>query len=124
MLLCIPTHTHERRLYSATLYPTNFNLDPLLVLVIRGQGKPHGWCFISGPMASGSFSCDCTFYDERGEGFTRQPVGPLADTSTMTTVMSTNRVDSWRFSSRCCAYRRTHTSVNTIRLLSLVARVV
>ena len=48
---------------------------------------------------------------------TRQPVGPLVDTATITTVMNTNRVGPGRFSSRCCTFRRTHTSANPIRLL-------
>ena len=38
------------------------------------------------------------------------------DTATIRTVLSTNRVDSGSFSSRCCAFRRTHTSADLIRL--------
>ena len=38
--------------------------------------------------------CDCTFWDERGQRLTRQPVGPLVDTATNTAVMSANRVES------------------------------
>ena len=38
--------------------------------------------------------CDCMFWDERGGGLTGQPVGPQVGTATITTVMSTNRVDS------------------------------
>ena len=37
----------------------------------------------------------------------------------MTTVRSTNRVDSRSFSSRGCAFRRTHTSTDPIRLLCI-----
>ena len=41
------------------------------------------------------------------------------DTAIMTTVLSTNRVDSRGFSSRSCAFRRTHTSTDPIRLLCI-----
>ena len=44
--------------------------------------------------------CDDTFWDERGGGLTRQPVGPLVDTATIKAVMSTNRVESGSFGSR------------------------
>ena len=37
----------------------------------------------------------------------------------ITTVLSTNRVDSGSFSSRGCAFRRTHTSADPIRLLCI-----
>ena len=69
------------------------------------------------PRPVGVFSCDCMFWGERGGGYTRQPVGPSVDTAIMTTVLSTNRVDSRSFSSRSCAFRRTHTSIDPIRLL-------
>ena len=42
---------------------------------------------------------------------------PLLDTAIITTVLSTNRVDSRSFSGRCWASRRTHTSADHIRLL-------
>ena len=67
----------------------------------------------------GDFSCDCLFWGERGEGHTRQPVGPSVNKAIMTTVLSTNRVDSRSFSSRSCAFRRTHTSTDPIRLLCI-----
>ena len=35
------------------------------------------------------------------------------------TALSTNRVDSGGFSTRCCAFRRTHTSADPIRLLCI-----
>ena len=63
------------------------------------------------------FSCDCMFWDERGGGLA--PVGPRVDTATIRTVLSTNRVDSGSFSSGCCAFRRTHTSADPIRLLCI-----
>ena len=64
------------------------------------------------------FSCDCMFWDERGGGLA--PVGPRVDTTTIRTVLSTNRVDSGSFiSSGCCAFRRTHTSADLIRLLCI-----
>ena len=63
------------------------------------------------------FSCDCMFWDETGGGIA--PVGPRVNTATIRTVLSTNRVDSGSFSSRCCAFRRTHTSADPIRLLCI-----
>ena len=71
------------------------------------------------PRPAGDFSCDCMFWGERGGGYTRQPVGPPVDTAIMTTVLSTNRVDSKSFSSRSCAFRRIHTSIDPIRLLCI-----
>ena len=55
------------------------------------------------------FSCDCMFWDEREGGLAGQPVGTLVGTpTTMTAVMSENRVDLGSFSSRCCTFHRTH----------------
>ena len=70
------------------------------------------------PRLAGDFSCDCMFRGEREGGYTRQ-VGPSVDTAIMTTVLSTNRVDSRSYSSRRCAFRRTHTSTDPIRLLCI-----
>ena len=70
------------------------------------------------PRLAGDFSCDCMFRGEREGGYTRQ-VGPSVDTAIMTTVLSTNRVDSGSFSSRRCAFRCTHTSTDPIRLLCI-----
>ena len=67
----------------------------------------------------GAFSCDCMFRDERRGKLTRQPLGPLKGRVTMTAVMSANRVDLESFSSRCCTFRRTHTSADPIRLLCI-----
>ena len=67
----------------------------------------------------GDFSCDHMFWDGRGGGFTGQPVGPQVDTATIRIVLSTNRADSRRFSSRCWAFRRTQTSAKPIRLLCI-----
>ena len=41
------------------------------------------------------------------------------DTAAIKTVLSTNRVDSRSFSSKCWALRRTHTSADPIRLLCI-----
>ena len=71
------------------------------------------------PRPAGDYSCGCMFWGERGGGHTRQPVGPSVDAAIMTTVLSTNRVDSRSFSSRNCAFRRTHTSTDPIRLLCI-----
>ena len=68
---------------------------------------------------AGNFSFYCMFRGETGEGHTRQPVGPSVDTAIMATVLSTNRVDSRSFSSRSCAFRRTNTSTDPIRLLCI-----
>ena len=65
----------------------------------------------------GDFSCDRMFWGEREGGLA--PVRPQVDTATTTTVLSTNRLDSGSFSSRCCAFRRTHTSEDPIRLLCI-----
>ena len=70
-------------------------------------------------LPAGDFSCDCMFWGERGGGYTRQPVGPSVDTAIMTTVLSTNRVDSRSFSSRSCAFRRIQRSTDPIRLLCI-----
>ena len=61
--------------------------------------------------------CDCMFWDERGGGLV--PVGPRVDSATIRAVLSTDRVDSGSFSSGCCAFRCTHTSVDPIRLLCI-----
>ena len=63
------------------------------------------------------FSCDYMFWDERRGGLA--PMGPRVDTATIRTVLSINRVDSGSFSSGCCAFRPTHTSVDPIRLLCI-----
>ena len=65
------------------------------------------------------FSCDCMFWDERGGGPAPVGPGPRVDTATIRTVLSTNRVNSGSFSSGCCAFRRTHTSAEPIRLLCI-----
>ena len=68
----------------------------------------------------GDFSCDCMFWDERGGGLTGQPVGPTGEHSNhKRTVLGTNHVDSGSFTSRCCAFQRTHTSADPIRLLCI-----
>ena len=117
-MLGVPAYTFERRPYSATLYPTSFTLDSLLALMIGAQHKTHGRCFTSCPRAcEGIFSCGCMFWDEGGGGLA--PVGPRVDTAIIRTVLSTNRVDPGSFSSRCCAFRRTHASADPIRLLCI-----
>ena len=63
------------------------------------------------------FSCDCMFWDERGGVLA--PVDPRVDTPTIRTVLSIDRVGSGSFSLGCCAFRRTHTSADPIRLLCI-----
>ena len=46
-------------------------------------------------------------------------MGPLASTATITTATGINHVVSGRFSSRCCTFRRTHTSADPIRILCI-----
>ena len=117
-MLGFPAYTSERRPYSVTWYPTSFTLDSLLALRICAQHKTHGWCFTSCPIGLvKDFSCDCMFWDERGGELA--PMGPRVDTATIRTVLSTNLVDSGSFSSGCCAFRRTHTSADPIRLLCI-----
>ena len=70
-------------------------------------------------LACGDFLCDCTFWDYRGGGLTRQPMGPPVNTAAITTATSTNHVDSGSFSSRCCTFRRTHTSADPICVLCI-----
>ena len=72
-------------------------------------------------MVCGAFSRDCTFLGCRGGVVTinRQPVGPLVSTAAITTATGINHVDSGSFSSRCCTFRRTHTSADPIRILCI-----
>ena len=71
------------------------------------------------PWSAGAFLCGGRFWDDRGRGRTGQPVGPYRDAAIMTTVVSTNRVDLGSFSSRYCAFRRTHTNADPLRLLCI-----
>ena len=114
-MLGVPAYTYEHRPYSATLYPTSFTLDSLLAFTISAQCKTYNWS-TPGPMAGGDFPCSCMFWDERRGELTGQPMGPQVDIATIRTVLSTNRVDSRRFSSRYWAFRRTYTSADPIRL--------
>ena len=93
---------------------------PSIVAIGTAVANSSSWHAVpqQAPRLAGDFSCDCMFRGEREEGYTRQ-VGPSVDTAIMTTVLSTNRVDSRSFSSRRCAFRRTHTSTDPIRLLGI-----
>ena len=73
------------------------------------------------PWLAGAFSRDCTFWDCSVGVLTinRQPVGPLVSTAAITTATGINHVDSGRFSSRCCTFRRTHTSADPIRIFCI-----
>ena len=99
---------------------THPNADPIRLLGIRialtlTLSLPSGFVPSTKLMVDASppalelvkdFSCDCMFWDERGGGLA--PVGPRVDTATITTALSTNRVDSRSFCSGCCAFRHTH----------------
>ena len=93
---------------------------PSIVAIGTAVANSSNWHAVpqQAPRLAGDFSCDCMFRGEREGGYTRQ-VGPSVDTAIMTTVLSTNRVDSRSFSSRRCAFRRTHTSTDPIRLLCI-----
>ena len=110
-------NTHEHRPCSATLYPTSFTLDSLLALTIRA----NSWLvFHLGLLwLAGAFLRDC--WDCRGGLLTinRQPVGPLVSTAAITTATGINHVDSGRLNSRCCTFRRTHTSADPIPILCI-----
>ena len=93
---------------------------PSIVAIGTAVANSSSWHAVpqQAPRLAGDFSCDCMFRGEREGGYTRQ-VGPSVDTAIMTTVLCTNRVDSRSFSSRRCAFRRTHTSTDPIRLLCI-----
>ena len=93
---------------------------PSIVAIGTAVANSSSWHAVpqQAPRLAGDLSCDCMFRGEREGGYTRQ-VGPSVDTAIMTTVLSTNRVDSRSFSSRRCAFRRTHTSTDPIRLLCI-----
>ena len=93
---------------------------PSIVAIGTAVANSSSWHAVpqQAPRLAGDFSCDCMFRGKREGGYTRQ-VGPSVDTAIMTTVLSTNRVDSRSFSSRRCAFRRTHTSTDPIRLLCI-----
>ena len=67
---------------------------------------------------AGTFLRDCMFLKDVRGRFNRQ-LGPLLNTATTTTVMSANHLDSGKFSSRCCTFRRTNTSEGPIRLVCI-----
>ena len=110
---------------------THTSADPIRLLCIRlalpltlslpSRFAPSARLTVGGaPYALwlvGNFSCGCMFWGRRGGGLTRQPVGPPVGTATMTAVMSANRVDLESFSSRCCTFRRTHTSTDPMWVL-------
>ena len=116
-MLDVPAYTYECRSYSTTCIrlalPSTLSLPSAFVPSARLMvgASPRAQGFMRG------FSCGCRFWDERGGGLT--PVGPQVDTATIRTVLGTTRVDSGSFSSRCCAFRRTHTNADCIRLLCI-----
>ena len=114
-----------------TFRRTHTSADLIRLLCIRlalplTLSLPSGFALSARPMVYvstrvlwlvGDFSCNCLFWDERGEELT--PVDPQVDTATIRTVLGTNRVNSGSFGSRCCAFQRTHTSADPIRLLRI-----
>ena len=116
-----------------TFRRTRTSADSIWILCIRialalTLSRPPGFASCARLMACvspwalrlvGDCSCDCMFWDDRGGGLTGQPMGPQVDTANIRRVLSTNHVDSRRFSSRCWAFRRTHPSADPIRLLGI-----
>ena len=116
-----------------TFRRTHTSADPIRILCIRlaltlTLSRPPGFASCVSLMVCvspcalglvGDFSCDWTFWDERGGGLTGQPMGLQVDTANIRTVLSTNHVDSGSFSSRCLAFQRTHPSADHIRLLGI-----
>ena len=116
-----------------TFRPTCTSADPIRIFRIRlalalTLSRPPGFASCTRLMICvlpwalglvGNFSCDCMFWDDKGGRLTGQPMGPHVDTANIRTVLNTKHVDSKRFSSRCWAFRRTHPSVDPIRLLCI-----
>ena len=117
-MLGVPAYTHTSADHIRLL---NIRLALPLTLSLASAFAPSARLMVgASPWALGlvgDFSCDCLFWDERGGGLT--PEGPQVDTATIRTVLSTNRVESGRISSRCCVFRRTHASADPIRLLCI-----
>ena len=115
-MLYVPAYTHERRPYSDTC----IRLALTLTLSRPSRFVPSARLMIGASSRAPCFvwdvPCDYMFRDERGGRLTGQPMGPQVDTETIRTVLSTNRVDSRSFSSRCWAFRCTHSSTDPIRL--------
>ena len=125
---CVDSRSSSSRCWA--FRHTHTSTDPIRLLCVRlalplTLSLPSGLVPSARLMVNGSpralwlvgdFSCDCMFWDERGGGLTGQPMGPRVDTANIRIVLSTNRVDSRSFSSRCWAFRRTHTSEDPIRL--------
>ena len=102
------THTHNDLRQPITV--------PGIVTIVAAVANSSRCAVPQQPLRSaGAFSCNCMFQGEKGGGLTRQPVGPCVNTAIMTILLSTNPVDSRRFSSRGCAFRRTHTGTDPIR---------
>ena len=109
---------------------THTNTDPIRLLCVRlplpsilslpSQFAPSSKLMVDvSPRAlwlAGAFLRDCTFWDYRGGGLTRQPMGPPLNTAAITTATSINHVNSGSLSSRCCNFRRTHKSIDPIRI--------
>ena len=122
------THTHTK---CWAFRRTHTSADPIRLLCIRlalplTLSLPSGFVPSARLMVGASpqapracAGCFVLLYfcDESEGGLT--PVGSQVNTATIRTILSTNRVGSGRFSSRCCAFRRTHTNADSIRLLCI-----
>ena len=138
MSTVLSTNRVDSRSFSSRSYAfrrTNTSTDPIRLLCIRlalpltlslpSRFAPGTKLMVGvspwAPWPARAFSRDCTFWDCR-EGvlaINRQPVGPLVSTAAITTATGINHVDSGRFNSRCCTFRRTHTSEDPIRILCI-----
>ena len=98
------THRHARALPLTLSLPSRFAPSARLMVYVSPRAL---WL-------AGIFSCE-----KRGGGLTGQPMGPQVDIATVRTVFSTNRVDSRSFSSRCWAFRRTHTIADPVQPLGM-----
>ena len=134
MTTVLSTHRVDSRSFSSrscTFRRTDTSIDPIRLLCMRlalpltlslpSQIAPSAKLMVGvSPRVlwlAGALSCDCTLWDCREGGLTRQPVCPPVNTAATTTASSINHVDSESFSSRCCTFRRTHTSADPIRIL-------
>ena len=117
-MLCVPAYTHTSADY---IWLLCIRLALPLTLSLSSRFEPSARLSVGGTPCAlwlvEYFSCDCMFWEKRGGGLTRQPVGPPVGTATMTAVLSVNRVNLESFSSRCCTFRRPHTSADPVRVL-------
>ena len=136
MTTVVSTNRVDSRIFSSrgcAFRRTHTSTDPIrlpcirlalpLTLSLPSRFAPSSKLMVGVPprtlRLAGAFLCDCTFWDYRGGGLTRQPMGPPVNTAAITTATSINHVNSGSFSSRCWTFRRTHASADPIRILCI-----